>query len=128
MAQIKIYALSSTLRGRQSAISDAVHTAVVEVLALPPNKRFHRFFGLDASDFFFPADRSENYLILEISMFEGRTPQTKKALIYALFANLKASGIASQDVEITIFETPRANWGIRGQAGDDLSLSYQVEI
>jgi len=128
VAQIKIYGLKSALAGRQNAISDAIHAAVVEQLALPPEKRFHRFLWLDKEDFFFPADRSDHYLIVEISLFEGRTTQTKKNLIRGLFTSLETLNFAPQDVEITLFETPRANWGIRGQCGDELALNYRVEI
>ncbi len=128
MAQIKIYALKSALEGKKTQISDAVHTAVMEGLALPPDKRFHRFFALEKDDFLFPADRSDCYLIVEISMFEGRNVATKKQLIRALFANLSCLGFSAQDVEITIFETPRAHWGIRGECGDELGLSYKVEV
>ncbi len=128
MAQIKIYGLQSALQGRQCEISDAIHGAVVEHLGLPSGKRFHRFFALERDDFFFPADRSDNYLILEISMFEGRSIEIKKGLIRGLFAALNEIGIAPHDLEITLFETPRANWGIRGQCGDELGLGYKVEI
>jgi phenylpyruvate tautomerase PptA (4-oxalocrotonate tautomerase family) len=129
MAQIKIYALKTALENRKSQISDAIHAAVVETLEIPVEKRFHRFFALENDDFLFPADRSTNYLILEISMFEGRSVATKKALVRALFTRLESEiGIAPHDVEITIFETPRCNWGIRGQCGDELGLSYTIEI
>ncbi len=128
MAQIKIYGLKSALGGHQREISDAIHAAVVESLAMPLEKRFHRFFALERDEFFFPADRSDNYLILEISLFEGRSVETKKQLIRALFDHLNGAGFAPHDVEITLFETPRASWGIRGQCGDELGLSYKVEI
>lgn len=68
------------------------------------------------------------YLIVEISLFEGHTKETKKSLIRGLFAELGALGFAAQDVEITIFETPRHNWGIRGKPGDELQLTYPVEV
>jgi len=43
-------------------------------------------------------------------MFEGRTIESKKHIIQTLFSNIeKQSGIAGQDVEITIFETPQSN-------------------
>ena len=62
-------------------------------------------------------------------MFEGRSKETKKALIRKLFANLeKRAGIAAHEVEITIFETPKGNWGIRGQCADELALGYKVEV
>jgi hypothetical protein len=38
------------------------------------------------------------------------------------------SGIMPQDVEITIVETPRANWGIRGQVASELALGYKVTV
>ncbi|MBP6190480.1 MAG: tautomerase family protein, partial [Acinetobacter sp.] len=36
--------------------------------------------------------------------------------------------ISAQDVEITIFETPKSNWGIRGKNADELNLNYKVNI
>jgi hypothetical protein len=41
---------------------------------------------------------------------------------------LRDVGIEPQDVEITIFETPPANWGIRGRCGDELALDYDVSV
>ncbi|MFJ7667406.1 tautomerase family protein [Lysinibacillus sp. NPDC097195] len=36
--------------------------------------------------------------------------------------------IAPQDIEITIFETPKHHWGIRGLPGDELALNYKVNV
>lgn len=129
MAQIKIYGMKSHLDAQKQAISDAIHASVVEVLGLPTDKRFHRFIGLDKSDFIYPDGRSEKYIILEISMFEGRSATVKKQLIRQLFTSLEAQAdIAPNDVEITIFETPRANWGIRGLPADELDLNYKIDV
>ncbi|MFK8084040.1 MAG: tautomerase family protein [Granulosicoccus sp.] len=79
--------------------------------------------------FIFPSDRSDEYIILEISLFEGRSKETKKQLIRQLFEDIKLStGIAEQDVELTIIETPKHHWGIRGKPGDELSLNYNVNV
>ena len=129
MSQIKIYGLKDPLKSHQTKLSDAIHRAVVEALAYPIDKRFHRFIGLDLSEFIFPADRSSHYTIIEISMFEGRSVETKKTLIKLLFQYIEQEvGIAPQDVEITIFETPKHHWGIRGQCGDELVLGYKVGV
>ena len=129
MAQIKIYARRSLLRQGQHLISQAIHAAVVSALQYPPDKRFQRFFPMDDSDFIHPADRSERYTIIEVSMFEGRSDATKRKLIQTLFDSLKhVAGIEPQDVEITLFETPRINWGIRGMNGEDLALGYAVKV
>ena len=62
-------------------------------------------------------------------MFSGRHIETKKRLIQQIFSNIQAQcGISPQDVEITIFETPKENWGIRGQNADELQLNYKINI
>ena len=129
MAQIKIYGLKSHLDSCKAQLSDAIHACVVEALHYPPEKRAHRFFALEPDDFYYPEGRSTQYTIIEISMFEGRSEEAKKQLIRLLFKRLQADvGIAPQDVEVTIFETPRQNWGIRGQIGDELALNYHVDV
>ena len=128
MAQVKIYALRTVLEHQRETISDAVHAAVVDALEYPIEKRFHRFFPLEPEDFVFPPDRSERYLILEIIMFQGRSVEAKKKLIRTLFERLGRAGFQNQDVEITILESPKHDWGIRGVPGDELTLSYRVEV
>lgn len=129
MAQIKIYGLASSLRPLRARLSDTIHSCLVDALELPADKRFHRFIALEPEDFIYPPGRSERYTILELSMFEGRTVATKKRLIGLLFERLQQQlGIAPADVEITITETPRHNWGIRGVPGDELGLTYEVKI
>lgn len=129
MAQIKIYGLREHLMPIKEKLSDLIHACTVEALQLPLDKRFHRFFPLDPSDFFFPADRSPRYTIIEVGLFEGRSVATKKRLIRLLFAKLhEGLSFSPQDVEITLFETPKQNWGIRGLSGDELHLNYHVDV
>jgi len=129
MAQIKIYGLRTYLDRHREGLSEAIHSAVMEALSYPPEKKFHRFFPLEPEDFLFPSDRSPSYTILEISMFQGRSSETKKTLIRQLFLKINQTcGIQAQDLEITIFETPRENWGIRGIPGDELALDYKVDV
>ncbi len=98
-------------------------------MKLPENKRFHRFINLAPADFVYPNDRSEQYTIIEISMFSGRQAETKKRLIRSIFKRLEtAIGIHPQDVEICIRESPAENWGIRGKVGDELSLPYRIDV
>lgn len=129
MAQVKIYGLRSRLDLHRKGLSDAIHRSVVEALDYPADKKFHRFIGLAPEDFLFPADRSDSYTIIEISMFEGRSVEAKRSLIRALYAHIgETCDISPQDIEITIFETPRGNWGIRGLPADELTLGYQVDV
>lgn len=128
MAQIKIYGLKQSLEPIKSQLSDAIHGCIIDAFQYPADKRFHRFFPLDQSNFYFPHDRSDRYTILEISLFEGRSIEAKKHLIRLLFDRLQTLDISPQDLEITLFETPKYNWGFRGLPGDEHQLNYKVDI
>jgi phenylpyruvate tautomerase PptA (4-oxalocrotonate tautomerase family) len=128
VAQVTVTSRRENLAGRRREFSEAIHACVTSALGLPPEKRFHRFVALAPEDFVHPPDRTERYTIVELSMFEGRSREAKKALIRGLYEKFeKDLGIGPADLEITIFETPRANWGIRGKPGDELELGYKVE-
>ena len=129
MGQIKVYGVKDRLIPIREKLSRIIHSCMVEALALPADKKFHRFFPMERDNFYFAGERTEAYTIIEISMFEGRTVEAKKQLINLLFERLNRElNLSSQDVEITIFETPQHNWGIRGLPGDELSLNYKVNV
>lgn len=129
MGQIKIYGLDEKIDKNRKKISDVIHSSVMDAFKYPENKRFHRFIKLAKEDFIYSNERTENYTIVEISIFEGRTIEAKKRLIKLLFERFKSKiGIENNDLEITIFETAKENWGIRGLPGDELSLNYKVEV
>lgn len=129
MAQIVVYGTRQSIELRRRVLSEAIHGAVVSALAYPAEKRFHRFIPLDPENFLHPEDRGSEYTIIEISMFEGRSEEAKRALIQELFTRIDAEvGIAPHSVEITLFETPKVNWGIRGRNAEDLFLDYTVDV
>ncbi len=119
MGQIKIYGVKGRLNPIKETLSNIIHSCMVDALEYPLDKKFHRFFPMDKEDFYFASERTESYTIIEISMFEGRTIQAKKQLVKLLFERINNKlNISPQDVEITIFETPKHNWGgIRGLPG-----------
>lgn len=125
----KIYGREEHLEAHHRRISDVIHRAAVRTLKAPPEKRFQRFIPLSEWQLVAPADRSERYLIIEVNMFSGRTLETRKALIRALMDDLSNElSLTPNDIEVTLFESPRENWGIRGQHGDEMSLSYKVDV
>lgn len=129
MSQVKIYGLREHLDPIKKALSDAIHSCIVDALQFPPDKRAHRFFPMEAEDFHFPASASPRYTIIEISMFEGRAVETKKALIRLLFTRIgERCDRKPNEIEVTLTETPRHNWGFRGLPGDEVGLSYKVEV
>lgn len=129
MSQIKIYGLRAHLQSKRELLSDTLHACIAEAFQYPLNKRAHRFFYLDQEDFFYPEGRSEQYTIIEISLFEGRSIASKKNLYSLIFERFEQElKIAPNDVEITLTETPLYNWGLRGLPADELVLDYKVQV
>jgi len=128
MVQTKIYGLRKHLDPIKSSLSDIIHSCVIDALQYPADKRAHRFFPLDSSDFFYPTGRSDRYTIIEFSMIEGRSVETRKQLIRLMFDRVQPLEISTQDLEMTIFETPKHNWGFRGLPGDEHQLNYKIDV
>ncbi|HTV17566.1 MAG TPA: tautomerase family protein [Polyangiaceae bacterium] len=126
---IVVYGIADRLNPIKRRLSDAIHSCMQAVLGMPEDKRAQRFIPLARDDFFMPGGRSDAYTVIEINMMQGRTEQTKKALIHRLFSVLEAElGLAPVDVEITIHEQPPHCWGFRGMTGDEARLNYEVNV
>jgi phenylpyruvate tautomerase PptA (4-oxalocrotonate tautomerase family) len=129
MPQTKIYGNAAFIKAVRSEFSDLLHSCMVDALNYPVEKRFHRFFPMEAENFIYPGDRSPKYTVIEISLFEGRSVEARKALIRLIYDRLGAGlGMDGNDIEITLTETPRCNWGVRGVPGDELVLNYTVDV
>ena len=129
MSQIKIYGLKASLDPIKAQLSDVIHSCVMDALQFPADKRAHRFIGLAADDFFMPAGRTDAYIIIEITMIEGRSIAARKQLVRLLFDRIEAQlGMVPMDVEICIYENPACNWGFRGMHGDEIALNYKINV
>lgn len=129
LAQVKIFGIKENLNEYRGAISELVHFSLVSVLGLPQEKIFQRFFPMEDADFIYPKDRSSKYTIIEISMFQGRSEQKIKEALKTIMQEMEIQlGLNQNDIEITVFQTPKYCWGIRGKTGDELVLDYKVDF
>jgi len=129
MSQIKIYGLGCRLAPIRDQLSNVIHSCAMDALGMPKDKRAHRLIALAKEDFMMPGGRTEAYTIIEISMIEGRTSETKKKLIRLLFDRIQEQiGISHMDLEICIYESPACNWGFRGMHGDEIELNYKINV
>ncbi len=128
MSQFKVYGPRPVLASLRARLSHVLHAAAVDVLGLPEDQAVPSLLSLGRRGLPRPAGRSERYTVIEVLMFEGRSVATKKSFYARLYADAAAQlGINATDLEISIVETPRHDWGIRGQAGDELALTYEVQ-
>lgn len=129
MTQIKVYGINERLTPIKTKLSEVIHQCVVDALQFPPDKRAHRFFPLAKEDMLYPEGRTDAYTIIEITMIEGRTTESKKKLVRLLFDRIREEvGLEHQDLEICIYESPAHNWGFRGMHGDEIKLNYKIDV
>lgn len=125
--------LVSILEGRspaeKRALMEAVQGAIAATLQLPPHDRNLRLCVHGQDEWLLPEGTSECYVLVEIALFEGRTPETKGKLYAAIVAVLEGVGVPKNEVFLRIIEQPRENFGIRGgQRADLVLLGYEVKV
>jgi 5-carboxymethyl-2-hydroxymuconate isomerase len=129
MAQVKIFGIKENLAPRREQLSAVIHECVMEALQFPADKKAHRFFLMDKENMLYPAGRTDDYIIIEITMIAGRSVDARKKLIRLLFDRIRDKvGITYQDIEICIYESPAHNWGFRGMHGDEIKLNYNIHV
>ncbi len=100
----------------KSLIKDVVSETIVDQLHVPGNDRFLIIEELDRINFDFDPDcldiqRSEGFLIVQITLNAGRSPEIKKAFYAVLAERLNQKcGIRTEDVFINLVEVTKENW------------------
>lgn len=129
MPNVRIEVRRQWPAGHKQAIKNAVHAAMVEAIRIPEHDRTIRYYEHDPADFDVQAGASENFTLVEITLFSGRSLDAKRALYKAIVAKLGVLGIAPPDIRITLIESPPENWGIRGgQAASDINLGFTIKV
>ena len=88
----------------------------MESIGIADWDRFQRIIEIDGADFETSPEKTEQFMIIEITMFQGRTKEQKKALIETVTRKLgERLGILPTDIFIVIQEPPNENWGMGGR-------------
>jgi phenylpyruvate tautomerase PptA (4-oxalocrotonate tautomerase family) len=105
------------------AIGDGVHRAMVECFSVPERDRFqiiteHAPDRLIYNPSYLDIERSDDIVLIEITLSSGRTTELKQAF-YARVAELlgESPGVRPEDVTIALVENTRENWSFgKGEA------------
>jgi phenylpyruvate tautomerase PptA (4-oxalocrotonate tautomerase family) len=107
----------------------AVHDALVAAFKIPDHDRTQRLVEHAPEDFEIPPGRGPHYLVLELSVFAGRSVDAKRALYRELVTRIEKVGIPKEDVFILLHEEPVENWGLRGGiAGCDIDFGFPIKV
>ena len=97
-------------------IGQAVQRALIDTFDVPPDDRFQIVTEHDAEDLsydrqFLGVRRSDDLVVIELTVSFGRTLDQKRALFRHIAQNLAgAVGLRPEDALIVLGETARANW------------------
>jgi len=112
-----------------SALIEAVYQAQREALKVPEGDRQIRYIEYKPEHFIVPPGKTENYTLVEISLFPGRTLDAKRHLYKSIVRRFGELGIAPSDVFIVLYEPPLDNWGLRGGLpASEVDLGFNLNV
>jgi 4-oxalocrotonate tautomerase len=101
----------------RQAIFDGLYRAMRETLNVPEDDQFMTITEHDAANFRtgsgYGVARSEDVVYIQITVFDSRTTEQKKAL-YKRIAGLLGEnpGIRPEDVFVQVLNAPKENWSV----------------
>ena len=93
-----------------------MHAALVEAIAIPPDDRFqviteHDGDGLIYDPHYLGIHRSDQVVLIQITMSGGRKPGQKRALFRCIAELLaKSPGVRPEDIVVNLVEVAWENW------------------
>jgi 4-oxalocrotonate tautomerase len=96
-------------------LGDAVHRALVETIGVPAADRFQVLTEHEPGDLvydpgFLGIARTNDIVIVQITISLGRTLEQKRALFKAIAGNLAQLGLRREDAWINLIEVAKENW------------------
>jgi phenylpyruvate tautomerase PptA (4-oxalocrotonate tautomerase family) len=126
---VTISVVSGWSPAEKRAISDAVHAALVEAFRIPEDDYNHRIAEYAALDFIRPAGRSARSVLIEMTVFPGRSREAKRALYREIVERLSRLGVPAAEVLTVLHEPPLQNWGVRGGIpADEADIGFKLDV
>lgn len=120
MPLVKLYLRRGKSPEYKKSVADAVHEALVAQANVPPDDRFQIIHelpddGLIANPSYGGVNRSQDLVIVEITLNTGRTVEIKKNLYADIAARLgRAADVRPDDVLVSLVEVTKENWSFGG--------------
>jgi len=70
----------------------------------------------------------EAMILVKITMFVGRSLDTRESLHALVAQELKEVGVPVENVRTVFVETPVSNWGVDGSPQDSSSVGFDIAI
>ena len=128
MPFIRVAVKRGTSPSQKNGIVDGVHQALVDSINMPNDELFNLITEYEPENFFYSRKfngiaRSDNLVVIEITMRRGRSDAMKKALYAKIAENLeKFADVSPRDVFIVTHENDYSDWSVgNGQFAMELA-------
>ncbi len=130
MALARIELLEGRTREEKRGIVEAVQAALGEALRAPAEDPAVRLIEYPPERFVLPyPDRhSDRYTLVEVTMFAGRSMETKRRLYDAIVQALAGFEVPAQDVLVVLHEPAMDNWAVGGTPASEVDVGFKVDI
>lgn len=129
MPYVRIETRHGWLEGRSEELFDGIDSALVAVLGVPPGDSLLRLHCHAPAMIRLPRGCNPRFVLLEVSLFPGRTLVTKRALYRVLTDAVAALGVPPDAVTVMLNEVALDNWGIRnGQAASEVTFDFAIGV
>lgn len=113
---------------RRREIIEAVQRGLLTGLEIPETDRCIRLTEYDDDAMIAPPGKGVSWMVIEITLFSGRSLDAKRRLYAALTEELGAFGIPAADIKIVLVEVAPENWGLRGLPASEIDLGYRIDV
>lgn len=130
MPLVKIEMLKGKPAAYRKTLLNEIHQALVESIKIPDQDRNQKIREYAEENFEIQPGRTKNAVFIEITLFEGRSLEAKKALYQNIVNRLKEKlKIDPADVLILLREEPMHNWSIRhGLPASEVNPGFRVTL
>lgn len=130
MPLVKVEILKGKSNKFKKTLLDGIHQALVDSWRIPEHDRIQRIYELEKSNFEFPSYKTGNFILIELTVFKGRSYEAKECLYKAIVDNLEKSlEIKRTDVLIVINEPPLENWGTAGgKPASEIDFGFKIDV
>ena len=116
MPLVKVNMLKGKDPEYKKTLLDCIHDGMVDSLGIEDWDRFQRIIEYEKNDFEKPSFKSDDFMIIELTLFPGRTKEQKAKTIETVTRNISEKlSVAPEDIFIVIEEPPLDNWGMAGK-------------
>ncbi len=129
MPMVRISLIKGRSPEEKKTLSDEIHAALVESIKIPQTDFNHRINEYAPGDWQLPPGKSEKFVLVEITMFPGRSREAKCNLYKGIVRRLETLGVPTADVLIVLTEPPLENWGVRGGIpADEVDIGFNLKV